>query len=122
MKDKAFVQPPVINAQQHFSQVPAIDIDRSTFDRSHGYTTTFDAGDCVPFFVDECLPGDTHNLHTTGFYRLATPLRPVMDNIYIDIHYFLCLCVFCGLIGRSSWVNVLNLLMILVIILCLLLS
>lgn len=88
MKDRPFVQPSVMSAQQHFSQVPSIDMERSTFDRSHGYKTTFDAGQCIPFYVDECLPGDTHNLRTTGFFRLATPLKPVMDNMFVDIHYF----------------------------------
>ncbi|QKI28889.1 VP1 [Trichosanthes kirilowii gokushovirus] len=88
MRDKPFQQPSVMNAQQHFARVPAVDIERSTFDRSHGYKTTFDAGNCIPFYVDEVLPGDTHELKTTGFFRLATPLKPIMDNIYVDIHYF----------------------------------
>jgi len=35
------------------SQVPQAEIPRSTFDRSHGYKTTFDAGFLVPFLVDE---------------------------------------------------------------------
>lgn len=88
MFDKPFVQPSVMNAQQHFSRVPAAEIERSTFDRSHAYKTTFDAGICIPFYVDEVLPGDTHNLQTTAFARLATPLKPLMDNIYLDVHYF----------------------------------
>jgi len=48
--------------QHNFSQIPSADIPRSTFDRSHGYKTTFQAGDLVPFFVDEVLPGDTFRL------------------------------------------------------------
>jgi len=88
MPEKYFAQPSVMNAQQHFARVPSADIQRSTFDRSHAVKTTFDAGYLVPVFVDEVLPGDTFNLNTALFARLATPLRPLMDNIYMDIQYF----------------------------------
>ncbi|MEM2002961.1 MAG: major capsid protein [Candidatus Methanomethylicaceae archaeon] len=88
MKEKYFQQPSVMSAQQHFSQVPSAEIQRSTFDRSHGHTTTFDAGKLVPIFVDEVLPGDTFRIKSTAFCRLATPKTPLMDNIYLDIHYF----------------------------------
>ena len=71
-----------------FSQVPKADIPRSSFDRSHGYKTTFDAGYLVPFFVDEALPGDTFNLKMTGFSRLATPIFPIMDNMFMETQYF----------------------------------
>lgn len=71
-----------------FSQVPKAEIPRSTFDRSHGYKTTLDAGYLVPIFVDEALPGDTFNLSMTGFARLATPIFPIMDNMVMDTHFF----------------------------------
>lgn len=71
-----------------FSQVPKADIPRSSFDRSHGYKTTFDAGYLVPFFVDEALPGDTFNVRMTGFARLATPIFPIMDNMFMETQYF----------------------------------
>ena len=71
-----------------FSEVPRADIPRSSFDRSHGFKTTFDAGYLIPIFTDEALPGDTHNLSMTGFGRLATPLHPFMDNLFLDTFYF----------------------------------
>lgn len=71
-----------------FSQVPAAEIQRSSFDRSHGYKTTFDAGFLVPVFIDEVLPGDTFNLKMTAFARLATPIKPIMDNIFLDSFFF----------------------------------
>jgi len=71
-----------------FSQVPKAEIPRSTFDRSHGHKTTFDAGYLVPFLVDEALPGDTFNVNLTGFARLATPIFPIMDNMFMDTQYF----------------------------------
>lgn len=71
-----------------FSQVPTAEIPRSSFDRSHGYKTTFDAGLLVPVFVDEVLPGDTFSLNMTGFARLSTPLHPYMDNAYVNSFFF----------------------------------
>ena len=72
----------------NFAQVPRADIPRSSFDRSHGVKTTFDAGDLIPFYVDEALPGDTFNMKSAGFARLSTPLYPVMDNMYMETFYF----------------------------------
>lgn len=71
-----------------FSQVPKAEIPRSTFDRSHGYKTTFDAGYLIPFYVDEALPGDTFNVRATALARLATPIFPVMDNMFMDTQFF----------------------------------
>lgn len=88
MGEKYFQQPSVMTTQQHFSQVPSADIQRSRFDRSHAVKTTFDASVLVPMFLDEILPGDTFDLNSTAFARLATPLKPIMDNLYLDFHYF----------------------------------
>lgn len=71
-----------------FSRVPQAEIPRSSFDRSHGYKTSFDAGYLIPIFVDEALPGDTFTLNMTGFARLATPLHPFMDNLFMNTFFF----------------------------------
>jgi hypothetical protein len=42
----------------------------------------------IPFYVDEALPGDTFNCRMTAFARLATPLKPVMDNMFMDTFFF----------------------------------
>ena len=47
---------------KQFVEVPHADIQRSTFDRSHGVKTTFDAGELIPVYCDEMLPGDTYIL------------------------------------------------------------
>jgi len=72
----------------NFSQVPKADIPRSSFDRSCGHKTTFDAADIIPIFIDEVLPGDTFKGRLTAFGRLATPLHPFMDNLHLDTHFF----------------------------------
>lgn len=71
-----------------FSHVPQAHIPRSTFDRSHGFKATFDAGYLVPMLVDEALPGDTFNVSMTGFARLSTPMKPVMDNLFMETFFF----------------------------------
>lgn len=71
-----------------FSQVPNAEIPRSSFDRSHGLKTTFDAGYLVPILLDEALPGDTFNVSMAAFARLATPIKPVMDNMFLDTFFF----------------------------------
>ena len=77
------------SASQHqFSEVPHVHIQRSTFDRSHGLKTTFNAGQLVPIYVDEALPGDTFSCNVTAFARLATPIHPTMDNAFMDTHFF----------------------------------
>lgn len=88
MKDRKFVQPSVMTTQEHFAKAPNADIQRSRFDRSCALKTTFDAGKLIPIFVDEVLPGDTFNLSARAFTRLATPLKPFMDNVYLDMHFF----------------------------------
>ena len=72
-----------------FSQVPKVDIPRSSFDRSHGHKTTLDADYLVPVFVDDVIPGDTFNCKMHFFGRLASPtLHPLMDNLYLDSFFF----------------------------------
>jgi len=72
----------------HFAMIPDARIQRSSFKASQRHLTTFDAGYLVPIYLDEVLPGDSHNLRHTIFARLATPIYPVMDNIYLDTFYF----------------------------------
>lgn len=71
-----------------FSQVPKAEIPRSSFDRTAGYKTTFNAGYLIPIFVDEVLPGDTFTMNATYFARLSTPLHPIMDNIFLNDFWF----------------------------------
>ncbi len=85
-------------SSHQFSQVPRAEIQRSSFDRSFAHKTTFDAGLLVPIYVDEALPGDTFNLKMSAFARLATPLKPLMDNMYMDTFFF-------AVPNRLLWTN-----------------
>lgn len=71
-----------------FSDAPAMYMKRTKFDRSHVYKTTFNSGKLIPVFIDEVLPGDTTRMSVNYFARLATPIKPIMDNIYLDWFFF----------------------------------
>ena len=71
-----------------FSDAPAMYMRRTKFDRSHVYKTTFNSGKLIPVFVDEVLPGDTTRMSINYFARLSTPIKPIMDNIYLDWFFF----------------------------------
>lgn len=72
----------------HFAMIPRADIPRSNFKIETSHKTTFDAGLLIPIFIDEVLPGDTFNLKMTGFARMATPIFPIMDNLYLETFFF----------------------------------
>jgi Capsid protein (F protein) len=76
-----------VNVHQ-FTMIPKADIPRSSFDCQSTHKTTFNAGDLVPVYVDEVLPGDTFNLKMTAFARMSTPLFPIMDNMMLDSFFF----------------------------------
>lgn len=79
-------------SQHLFSMVPRVEIPRSSFDRSHEWRGTFDAGYLIPFFTDIAYPGDTFNVSARCFGRLATPIVPIMDNLHLDTFFFAVPC------------------------------
>lgn len=77
------------NANSHFAVNPTnIDIPRSRFDRPTEIKLTLNAGQVIPFYWDEVLPGDTHQIRTNKVLRMQSLVTPVMDNIYVDTYYF----------------------------------
>ena len=71
-----------------FQTTKRAEIPRSSFDLSHNLKTTFDAGLIVPILSLEVLPGDTINLRASLFGRLATPIKPILDNMYMETFFF----------------------------------
>lgn len=100
------------NTESHFSLLPRMDISRSRFDRSSSVKTSFNAGDIVPFYLEEVLPGDTFNVKTSRVVRMQTLLTPMMDNVYLDTYYFFVpnrlvwdhWKEFCGENTESAWI------------------
>lgn len=76
------------NSQHNFATVPDANIQRSKFDRSFSVKDTLKFDELTPIIVDEVLPGDSINLSVNHFTRLATQVVPVMDNMYMDFHFF----------------------------------
>ena len=77
------------NAKSRFATNPVrLDMSRSKFPRNFSHKTTFNAGQVIPFYVDEVLPGDTFQVRTSKVVRMQTLLTPVMDNVYLDTYYF----------------------------------
>ena len=76
------------NMGGRFSEAPQANIKRSVFGYKHTHKTTFNAGDLVPVFVQEVLPGDTFDINLSSLVRLATPLHPTMDNLFLDTYFF----------------------------------
>jgi len=78
-----------MRSQHDFSQTPSVNIARSTFNLSHGHKTAFDADDLVPICQPiDVIPGDTFNVRTNFFMRLATPIEPILDNLHFDTFAF----------------------------------
>lgn len=71
-----------------FAMIPRADIPRSSFDMQKSLKTAINAGLIYPVFCEEVLPGDTWRMSATMFARLATPIFPFMDNLYMDVHWF----------------------------------
>lgn len=71
-----------------FSNVPEANIQRSRINRSFTYKTTCSEGFLIPFYNDIMYPGDTFIGRATIFGRMATPVFPIMDNIFVDTFYF----------------------------------
>lgn len=75
--------------ESHFATLPSLDISRSIFDRSCKHCTTLNAGELIPIYCQEILPGDSVSMKTNKVIRSQTMLTPLMDNIYAEVtHWF----------------------------------
>jgi hypothetical protein len=72
-----------------FNTVPMIKHSRSRFDLSHSHKTAINAGDLVPFLVQEIYPGDSFDIDSKAVVRATSAfLKPVMDDCFLDMFYF----------------------------------
>ena len=76
------------NSEYRFAQNPQVGVSRSRFQRNSDNKTTFNTGDLIPIYLDEVLPGDTHEIDMACVMRMATPIFPVMDNAFCDFYFF----------------------------------
>ena len=73
---------------KNFAANPTIEITRSRFEMEHSVKTSFNSGKLIPFDIKEILPGDTFKNRTSIVCRMTTPIKPVMDNAWMDVMYF----------------------------------
>lgn len=85
-------------ATDRFAMVPDASVPRSRFVQEYVHKTTFDAGAMIPIYVEEILPGDSLSCRMDAFCRIATPLVPFMDNLYLESFFFFVPC-------RLVWSN-----------------
>jgi hypothetical protein len=76
------------NSEYNFAENPQVGVSRSRFQRNSDNKTTFNTGDLIPVYLDEVLPGDTHQVDVACVMRMATPIFPVMDNAFCDFYFF----------------------------------
>ena len=76
--------------QYSFGLQPSVRYRRSKFTGlSHSHKTTANVGTLYPFLCEEIYPGDTFKVKTTFVSQVTSAfLKPVMDNVFIDMYYF----------------------------------
>lgn len=77
-----------ISPQQLFSEVSKPNIQRSTFNRDHFWSGTFDGDKIIPVMWDEVLPGDTVDIGLNAHIRYNTLIKPIQAIQYCDFHAF----------------------------------
>lgn len=65
---------------------------RNKFDLSRVNKLTCEAGEIVPFFLEECLPDDSFKLATANRIRLAPQVLPLMHQIDVSMYWFFVPC------------------------------
>ena len=85
MSKDMHIQGPQIS---QFNNVSPQKIPRSAFKRDHTRRSTFNSDVLVPIFLDEILPGDDVSIGMTSQVRMTTPIKPLMDNLYMDTFWF----------------------------------
>lgn len=70
------------------SMVPTANIPRSKFNLSKAIKDTYDFDYLNPLWWMGVVPGDDLNVSAKFFARLATQIVPILDNAYVDVHFF----------------------------------
>lgn len=63
-------------------------MQRSTFMRNNAYATGFNAGLCIPIYIEEILPNDTVEMNVNMALRMQTLATVPYDNLDLDLYWF----------------------------------
>lgn len=83
---------------ERFANIEKPRVPRSRFDLSFSHKTTFFDTKLFPVMIEEVLPGDTFDVKVAHVIRMLTPVTPLMDNMFVDFHFFFVPC-------RLVWEN-----------------
>lgn len=76
-------------ARHSFSTLPSSKRARTRFNDPFDVTTSMSLGSLYPLYLEEVIPGDDFVEDITFVARLtSTYLRPVMDDVYLDLYAF----------------------------------
>ena len=78
----------LMTSQEYFSDLQTPKTPRTQFDRTNELLTTINEGTLYPLFWDEVLPSDSWKVSQNVFGRITTLIKPLMDNLYFDMHWF----------------------------------
>ncbi len=71
-----------------FDSIPIPVPGRSAFPMSHEVKFSCQIGALIPFFCQECLPGDVWKMSSEIFLRMSPMLAPVMHRMDVYTHFF----------------------------------
>ena len=75
--------------ESHFSYLPTLEINRSSFKRPSTHKTSWNCSELIPIYIDsDILPGDTIKMNMASLIRMQTPIYPVMDQCFCDVYFF----------------------------------
>jgi len=77
-----------ISTNERMAHTESPRVPRSQFDLTHNYSTTMSKDHVFPILHEEVLPGDVFDIAVSWVSRLLTPLTPLMDNIFVEVHAF----------------------------------
>ncbi len=77
-----------LNSKIFADNISAPKVGRSKFKIPFEHKTTFKAGDLIPVYSTDILPGDSVDMNLSEVTRMLTPAVPVMDNAWLDIYFF----------------------------------
>ena len=83
-----------------FSEVGGLHPRRSVFDLSYEKKLTCDMAQLIPVMCDEVVPGDVFKIGNQAVVRFQPLVAPILHEINMYVHYFSCLIVYSGMIGR----------------------
>lgn len=70
-------------------RVPAPKVRHSMFDLSNDYKTSFNMGQLIPNYVEDCVPSDKlQHLSSDIFLRMSPLQYPIMHRLKVRQHYF----------------------------------